>query len=117
MLLSALDADRLDELYPDSVLPSATARSLATKDALCAELGAVRARGYARNLGESESDMYALAVPVRRPDGGTVAALSIAAPLSRLVASQDPAALSPEEARFLAALQDARRAIEVRLAF
>lgn len=117
VLLAALDADRLRELLPNEVLSPATDRSIMSRAALEAELGRVRRCGFARNLGESEADMYALAVPVRRPSGEVISSLTVAAPLSRIDHSgegQDP---SPHELALLDALRDSAGAIESRLAF
>ena len=116
VLLAALDADRLRELLPSEDLAAVTERSVTTRTALLAELEEVRRRGFARNLGESEADMYALAVPVRRPGGEVIASLTIAAPLSRISPAMgaDPA---PHELALLEALREAAGRIESLLAY
>lgn len=48
------------------------------------ELAGVRERGYARSAGETEPGSASIAVPIRTPDSGVVAALSVAGPASRM---------------------------------
>lgn len=48
------------------------------------ELAGVRERGYARSSGETEPGSASIAIPIRTPDSGTVAALSVAGPASRM---------------------------------
>jgi DNA-binding IclR family transcriptional regulator len=47
------------------------------------ELQKVRERGYALNLGEHLEEVYAIGVPVNGEDGGPVAAVTVAGPVSR----------------------------------
>ncbi|MGM1016098.1 MAG: IclR family transcriptional regulator [Actinomycetota bacterium] len=117
VLLSELDPELVVELYPEDVLHSPTGRGITDIVELDAELRRVRERGYARNLGESEDDMYAIAVPVRRPSGEVVSSLSVAAPLSRIVPDARAAALTAREEELLAELRRAAHGIETRLAF
>ncbi|WP_219470899.1 IclR family transcriptional regulator [Nonomuraea rhizosphaerae] len=71
-------------------LPSYTGTTITGRDALAAELAAVRARGYADNRGEWRSDIAAVAAAVMGP-GGPVASLSVSTPASRM-----PDELRPE---------------------
>ncbi|XPP26329.1 MAG: IclR family transcriptional regulator [Leucobacter sp.] len=116
VLLAALEADRLLELLPNDELEAVTEHSIITRSALLQELEGVRQFGFARNLGESEIDMYALAVPIRRPRGEVIASLTIAAPLSRIdpALGIDPAS---HELLLLEALREAARRIESLLAY
>lgn len=120
VLLAALSTERLFELLPSDTLPASTERSLGSRTELMAELELVRERGFARNLGESESDMYALAVPVHRPNGEVIASLTIAAPLSRVqpdVAPGSGVPMNRYERDLLDALRHASAEIESLLAF
>lgn len=117
VLLAALAADRLSEVYLHDAFAAGTPAAVTSRDALVRELGEVRAQGYARNLGESEPDMYAIAVPVRRPNGEIISSLTIAAPLSRIDAAPAGSELSLYEQDLLRALRSAGLLIEARLAF
>ena len=61
-----------------------TDKTITSEAALRAELGAVRARGYAVTDEELERGLIAFAAPVFRYDGTVVAALSVSAPTSRM---------------------------------
>ncbi|WP_166459309.1 IclR family transcriptional regulator [Amycolatopsis pithecellobii] len=82
VLLSTLSRDAFDALYPDEKLPTLTSRSIGTKTALLKALDVIRERGYATNQEESEPDVTAVAVtfgPANSP-----AAITVAAPTSRV---------------------------------
>lgn len=98
-----------------TVAPSETGTTQDRDERLRQQLERVRADDYARNLRESEIDMYAIAVPVRRPNGAVMCALSIAAPYSRVLPASD--GLGPDEQTYLAQLRRTVRAIEAGLAF
>lgn len=117
VLLAALDEDRLGDVYLHEALAAGTPAAIASHEELSAELSRVREHGFARNLGESEDDMYAIAVPVRRPNGEVISSLTIAAPLSRIGPSSAGAPLSPYERELLDALRAAAASIESLLAF
>lgn len=51
---------------------------------LRAELAVTRERGYARSAGETEPGSASIALPIRLPDGGVAAALSVAGPATRM---------------------------------
>jgi IclR family KDG regulon transcriptional repressor len=84
MLLSALDDDELDALYPDddSVVPM-TARSIDSRQRLLAELEEVRRRGWSEEFCESNDDAACVAAPVLDARGTCVAAMSITVPTIR----------------------------------
>ena len=117
VLLAALDPEQLTEVFMRDPLATPTEASIGDHEALAAELESVREQGFARNLGESEPDMYALAVPVRRPSGATISSLTIAAPLSRMGPAPKGEALSEREEQLLGELRDAAGRIEGMLAF
>ena len=84
-MLAALPDEEIDHIYPAETLPSQTSRTITSKTALRAELAEVRKRGYASNAGESEDGVSSIGVAVINPaTGRPVAAVSIAAPLSRM---------------------------------
>ncbi len=88
-MLAELPPERLRELYPTPELPSATAFSLTTREALEADLKEVRRHGYATNFGESEEEIGSIGVVVRDAEGRARAGLAVSGPLSRLNGS-DP---------------------------
>ncbi|MCG2623677.1 IclR family transcriptional regulator [Arthrobacter sp. I2-34] len=116
VLLASLSREAFLELYPDESLGQATDLTIEDREALWDELRHVEQVGYATNLGESEFDMYAIAVPIRRPDGPPVCALSLAAPLSRINPTGD-GVINSEEAALLEQLRTAAREIESLLVY
>ncbi|WP_067178555.1 IclR family transcriptional regulator [Microtetraspora niveoalba] len=64
-------------------LPRRTDRTITVADELLAEIGRVRERGYAMDLGEEESGVHCLAVPVRG-GGRVLAAMSVSGPAERI---------------------------------
>ncbi len=119
VLLAQLSSTQLTELYAAEDLHPETSASIPTLTLLADELRRTRSRGYGLNLGESEVDMFAVAVPIERPRGEVTCALSVAAPLSRvdrrLDDRSDGAARHAEE--LLAPLEAARVDVESRLGF
>ncbi len=69
---------------PEGRLERLTPRTLTTREALAADLAAVRERGYAVTDGELEPGLVAVAAPVLRDGGAVVAALSVSGPATRL---------------------------------
>ncbi|HZV50647.1 MAG TPA: IclR family transcriptional regulator [Candidatus Dormibacteraeota bacterium] len=84
VLLAELGRESLRRLYPRERLPTVTARSIASRTELEAELEAVRERGYATNFEESEIGLSGVGVLIRDPEGRPLAAVAVAAPSSRL---------------------------------
>ncbi|WP_201761026.1 MULTISPECIES: IclR family transcriptional regulator [unclassified Nonomuraea] len=84
MLLSALDDDELDALYPDddSVEPM-TQRSIDSKARLLSGLAEIRRRGWSEEFCESNDDAACVAAPVFDAHGTCVAAMSITVPTIR----------------------------------
>lgn len=75
--LASLDEDELDRLLADvDTLPVLTARSLASVEALRAELAVVRRRGYAMDDEETAEGVvcFGVRIPGRRPGEGPYAA-------------------------------------------
>lgn len=120
VLLAALSEDRFMELYPKEALEALTSATIPSRARLRAEVDRAHKLGYARNLCESEPEMYTIAVPVRRPDGTITCALSISTPLSQAqagVLGQDQDQLSGVEQGYLLSLQNARALLEGQLLF
>jgi len=83
-LLAALPRERFRALYPGERLPGLTHRSIRTRARLEREVKLVRERGYATNFGETEFDIGSIGVLIKDRQGTARAALSVAAPTSRL---------------------------------
>lgn len=83
VLLAELSRRQIDELFPRGLplTPDAAGPEL---KGLIRELIAVRRRGYALNVEESEQGVNALGTAVRDSNGRAVAALVVAAPSTRL---------------------------------
>ena len=93
-------------LPPPHKLERRTDKTIVTEQALRADLNAVRARGYAVTDEELEPGLVAVAAPVYGLDGNVVAALSVAAPVSRMTKERVAAAAERcmEEAAGLSAV-------------
>ena len=85
-LLAALPPERLRAFYPEERLPGLTRRSIRTRARLEREVSLVRRRGYATNFGETEEDIGSIGVLIQDRQRVPRAALSLAAPTSRLTA-------------------------------
>ncbi len=83
-LLAALPPNRFRVLYPEERLAGLTRRSIRTRARLEREVRLVRTRGYATNFGESEEDVGSVGVLIQDRQRTPRAALSVAAPTSRL---------------------------------
>jgi len=109
-MLAALPAAELAALFPDGpgmpALPALTRQSITGRGRLEDELAAVRERGFALNLEESEDGIASVAVAVLDGRRAPVAALSVSAPVSRLAdgLAGEIAAQLRVEARRLAGL-------------
>jgi DNA-binding IclR family transcriptional regulator len=104
-MLACMSDRALLLLYPSEDLgPPLTPATLTSRAELFAELATVREQGYAVNHGGSASGLVAVGAAVRGSDGVPVAAVTTAAPVTRM----DPAKVL-EIAR---ALREAARSIE-----
>jgi IclR family acetate operon transcriptional repressor len=83
VLLASLPGDRLAELYPYERLPGGARASVVNRRALFKSLKQVARDGYAVSIGEIESDVAAVAAPIRTRSGHVTAAMSVAVPVSR----------------------------------
>lgn len=116
VLLAALTRDQFLELYPEERLEALTLRTLTSRRELEAQLLEVVETGYARNIGESEAEIYTIAVPIHRPQGGVISALSISTWQERAHPGSGTE-LSAAESGYLESLKNAQRLIESMLAF
>jgi DNA-binding IclR family transcriptional regulator len=116
VLMAALTPRERDLLYPTAEIAPLTGRTVVTRGALDAEVDAASRLGFARNVGESEDGLYALAVAIRRPVGRPICSVTIAGPASRIEVGPG-AELSEMEATLLGCLQEAATAIEAELRY
>jgi IclR family transcriptional regulator, pca regulon regulatory protein len=87
VLLAAADPDDRARFLRRVKLPRYTARTITDRQALAAELDAVRVQGYAVVDQELELGLRSCAVPIARRDGTVVAALNVGAHAARADAS------------------------------
>jgi IclR family acetate operon transcriptional repressor len=106
-LLAALPGDELAAVIARHGLPGRTARTITTPEALRANLAEIRSRGYALDDEEAFDGLRCIAAPIRDARGETIAAVSISGLASEFNESALP--------RYIAAVQDAARAISARL--
>lgn len=108
-LLAWLPPEELEELLDKGPLVALTPRTITDPEALLAELGEVRRRGYAVDRGETLPDVWCFGAPICDASGAVVAALSISVPVTRI---------TPERAEELAeAAQQAAAEVSRRLGY
>ncbi len=90
-LLAELPEQTLRVLYPSEKLTPVTSKTIVRRSELEEELRLVRSRGYAVNASESEEGVGSVAMAIHDPARGAIAAISIAAPLSRMPATETEA--------------------------
>jgi IclR family pca regulon transcriptional regulator len=83
VLLSDMAPDALDGFLDGIDLEPLTAHTLTTADAIRSEIERVRRQGYAIVDQELEQGLRSVAVPVREPRGGAVAAVNVSAHATR----------------------------------
>ena len=116
ILMTTLTERERDLMFPTEELPALTARTLATRAALEADIEVAARLGFARNIGESEDGVYALAIAIRRPAGRPICALTLAGPASRIEAGPGEE-LSEIETTLLGRLREAAAAIGAELRY
>jgi DNA-binding IclR family transcriptional regulator len=104
VLLSRLSRQQIDELYPEEELVTMTPSSIKTKSDLLLELERIRKNGYSTNASESEQDVSAVAIALE--SGLSKAAISVAAPTSR-VSSRSVERLAKAVLKIIGELADA----------
>jgi len=80
VLLAALPAGKLFELFPDEDLLGYTDATVKSRAELLDRLDDVRNKGYAVNHGQLSTSVSAVAVPVHNQEGSTIGAFSAAGP-------------------------------------
>lgn len=83
-ILSQLPASRVEEILDRHGLPERTDRTITDRAELDAELAEVRDRGYAYDREERLPGLRCVAAPVTGGDDGTVAAVSVSGPTTRI---------------------------------
>jgi DNA-binding IclR family transcriptional regulator len=83
-LLAHLSAEEFARYLDEMPLVALTDRSIVDRDALLAQLEAVRATGAAAEECESNADVACVAAPVWNGQGVNIAAMSIAVPVARM---------------------------------
>ncbi len=91
MLLSTLERERLEELFPvGQALERLTELTIVDRDALMRELWEIDRRGYARDRGESTVGLECIAAPVHNAQRQVVAAMSVSVPQPRFTPEREP---------------------------
>jgi DNA-binding IclR family transcriptional regulator len=103
VMLADLSKEDLHRRFPETRFKALTPRTPVTRRELERDLEDVRSVGYASNFGESESDVHAIAAPIRDSRGRVRAALSLSVPPSRLKPDDVP--------RFAAAVVDTAKRV------
>ncbi|TYB58599.1 IclR family transcriptional regulator [Nonomuraea sp. PA05] len=83
VLLAGRPASEAVAVFERTGMPRRTPNTITDMPAMLTELGAVRSRGYAMDLGEEELGVHCLAVPVQDGDR-VVAAMSVSGPAERI---------------------------------
>lgn len=83
LLLAFLPLPDLAAILDAVTLPAHTRYTITDRDKLEDELEAIRRRGWADNIEESELGVHSVAAPIREASGRIVAAISVAGPAAR----------------------------------
>jgi DNA-binding IclR family transcriptional regulator len=83
LLLAYLPLPELAAILDDVPLPAHTSHTITDRGTLEDELEAIRRRGWAENIEESELGVHSVAAPIRDASGRVVAAISVAGPAAR----------------------------------
>jgi IclR family transcriptional regulator, acetate operon repressor len=89
VLLAYASLERLDAYLARTQFRALTGNTRTDPQAIRQNLCEIRTQGYCASFGELLNDTAAIAVPIRGPDGGTVGAMMIAAPLDRMKRNYD----------------------------
>lgn len=94
-MLAFLSPEHLERALDRQSFHRFTEHTLATRDALIAELGAIRARGYAFDREEHEPGIICIALPILTRGGRVIGALSVTSTTARTTLDA-LAALAPQ---------------------
>ncbi len=115
-LLARLPDSELLARYPVDGLPGLTELSHTHRDEVMEDLAAIRERGYAKNTGESEPGITAVAMALTRPGGASIASVAVSGPESRMQLGTGTVP-SERERDLVAALRECVTRIEAGLRF
>ena len=104
-LLAALPADELRRRYPHGRLARVTDRTITSRAALEQELAAIRERGYAASIQESDPEVTGLGIAIAHPAGPPAGAITVSLPTSRFEEDKLMALLEPLRAAATAAAE------------
>ena len=85
ILLSEMDAARLEQLLGNMEFVPFTKRTITDRKTLFSELATVRGQGYSEDVEEHEEGVCCLAVPIRDHTGAIIAGMSVSWPTFRFV--------------------------------
>jgi DNA-binding IclR family transcriptional regulator len=88
-LLSALPPEEAAALLARAGMPALTPHTITDPAALLAQLAEVRQRGYATDNEEVEEGLACVAAPIRDYRGTTIAAVSMAGPVARVLPHEE----------------------------
>lgn len=83
-ILAELPQERVETIIVRHGLHGVTKHTVTDQDDLYEELDVIRSQGYATNEEENILGLYAIGVPIVRPNGMLLGALSISGPVNRL---------------------------------
>lgn len=83
-ILAEMTDDYISEIISEKGLERQTSHTITDETALYEQIEEIRERGYAINLGERKEQLNAAACAVKDHDEGTIGAISICGPSSRL---------------------------------
>jgi len=83
-ILAHLPTERVDEIVATQGLPAETEQSITTREALLADLEAVRERGYAIDDEEHINGLRCIGAPILTDTGEVLGAVSVSTPVTRM---------------------------------
>jgi len=110
VLLAYMDQNRVREYYLENGLEQYTETTITDVDQLIHHLGIVNSQGYALDMGEYESDVRCVAVPIFSMGGKVIAAISVSGPSGRMDTPQTRNEL-------IQLTQEAAKKISIRLGY
>jgi len=87
-ILAHCPSEKIDAMIDRWGLKSLTEQTITERDALEAELAAVRERGYSMNDGESISGLRAVGASIRGANGEVIGSISVSGPSNRLTGAR-----------------------------
>lgn len=83
-MLAFMPDSRVEAIIDRHGLDAATDNTITSEEALFEELDQIRDRGYALNKGESTKGLYAVAVPITKPDNEVIGSCAVSGPSHRM---------------------------------